>query len=436
MKNLFGIYTATILIFLVAFSASCQKTELVNENDFPISIPVGGNCWAINDNLNENNLITDNAISGWNNKETVFRIYFKTENTGKISVALKIGNSFGTSEIKVKLDGTTKNLSIKNTSLEVVSAGNFTIKNPGYHFIEIEGIKKAGEFFPEIKALLLGGEAAIGKVYFAKEEFYWARRGPSVHLNFHIPEDAGGVEYFYSEINVPKNNDVLGSYFMADGFGEGYFGMQVNSETERRVLFSVWSPFQTDNPNEIPEEQKIKLLKKGEDVQTGEFGSEGSGGQSFLRFNWKAGNSYGFLLKAQPTGTGETDYTAWFFAPEENNWRLIASFRRPQTNTYLTHLYSFLENFMTETGNITRMALYSNQWIFTSNEKWIELNTIKFTADATARKESRMDYSGGTEGASFFLKNCGFFNETTTIDTYFTREENDNHPEIDFESLP
>ena len=30
---------------------------------------------------------------------------------------------------------------------------------------------------------------------------------------------------------------------MANGFGEGYFGIQVNGPNERRVLFSVWSPF-------------------------------------------------------------------------------------------------------------------------------------------------------------------------------------------------
>jgi hypothetical protein len=47
------------------------------------------------------------------------------------------------------------------------------------------------------------------------------------------------------EITVPVGQDPIGSYFMANGFGEGYFGFQVNSKTERRVLFSVWSPFRT-----------------------------------------------------------------------------------------------------------------------------------------------------------------------------------------------
>ena len=53
---------------------------------------------------------------------------------------------------------------------------------------------------------------------------------------------------------------------MANGFGEGYFGMQVNGPSERRVLFSIWSPFRTDNPREIPADQRIVALGKGNGV--------------------------------------------------------------------------------------------------------------------------------------------------------------------------
>ena len=223
---------------------------------------------------------------------------------------------------------------------------------------------------------------------------------------------------------------------MANGFGQGYFGIQVNAPNERRVLFSVWSPYKTDNPNEIPEDQRIKLLKKGEGVYTGKFGNEGSGGQSYWKFMWKPETTYRFLLKGKPAGDNKTDFTAWFFAPELNEWKLIASFRRPKTDTYLTRLYSFLENFYTEQGNITRKGYFTNQWAYTTNKQWLELTKIKFTADATARKESRMDYAGGVENGKFFLKNCGFFSKTTQIDSYFEREATGVKPEIDFEALP
>ena len=167
-------------------------------------------------------------------------------------------------------------------------------------------------------------------------------------------------------------NDVIGSYFMANGFGEGYFGIQVNSETERRILFSIWSPYKTDNPSDVPEEYRIKLLKKGESVTTGKFGNEGSGGQSYKVFNWKADLTYGFLIGAKPDNLGNTDYSAYFYDPELRKWDLIAQFRRPKTTTYLTRLYSFLENFIPFQGVFDRKAYYQNQWVYGSN-RWYEL---------------------------------------------------------------
>ena len=364
-----------VAIFFFGFTSSCQSNQdFENEKlQLSISIPTEGNSWVISDLESTNQIINKEGITNWKEKETIIRTYFKTEQTGNLNIAIYAKAVSGSSEMKITCENKTEILTVENTDWDTIPVGTFQIEQPGYHFIEIQGLKKSDEFFPEIESILIGGEVTNGKVYFAKDDFYWGRRGPSVHLNFQVPENTGEVVYFYNEITVLENNDILGSYFMANGFGEGYFGMQVNSPTERRILFSVWSPFKTDNPNDIPEDQKIKLLKKGKGVYTGEFGNEGSGGQSYLKFMWKTGITYKFLLKGKPTGTGETDFTAWFFAPEVNEWKLIASFRRPKTDTYLTHLYSFLENFHTETGNVTRKGLFSNQWIYATNNEWIEL---------------------------------------------------------------
>lgn len=163
-----------------------------------------------------------------------------------------------------------------------------------------------------------------------------------------MPDTADKVEWFYSEITVPKSNDVIGSYFMANGFAEGYFGIQVNSASERRVLFSVWSPY---------------------------------------------------------------------------------------SSTYLTKLHSFLENFEPWKGNITRKAFYHNQWIKTSKGEWKPLTKAIFTGDATARKDYRLDYSGGAENGKFFLRNCGFFNDSTKLNTVFEIGSVGEKPVIDFDKL-
>ena len=141
--------------------------------------------------------------------------------------------------------------------------------------------------------------------------FYWGRRGPSVHLRYETPAERQ-LQYAYSELTVPPRQDPIGSFSMANGFREGYFGIQVNGPDERRVLFSIWSPFRTDNPRDIPEDQQIVALGRGPDVRIGEFGNEGSGGQSILVYPWKVGNTYRFLTEVEPDGQVNTIYTSWF----------------------------------------------------------------------------------------------------------------------------
>jgi hypothetical protein len=257
-----------------------------------------------------------------------------------------------------------------------------------------------------------------------------------VHLRYEVPRDRQ-LQYAYSEITVPQGQDPIGSYFMANGFAEGYFGIQVNGPEERRVLFSVWSPFRTDNPRDIPEDQRIALLGKGPDVQVGEFGNEGSGGQSFLVYPWKAGATYRFLTEIQPDGEDQTRYTAWFGDKAAGEWRLIASFRRPKTTTYLRGFHSFLESFNPSLGHIERGAKYGNVWVSDIDGQWFECTAARFSVDATGGGGHRLDFTGGAEGETFFLRNCGFFNETGTPGATFTRTSTAaQRPKVDFDALP
>lgn len=431
----------TLLITGTVYSCKSVENEKSSEQvtansiaSFSFEIPSAGNSWVTNDTKLNNRIIKSNGIRNWSDPTTVIETYFNTEKTGKISLGLKLNGVEEISKIKISLGDDTKEFTIEKYDQQEVVVGEFDIIKKGYQTIEIQGLHKDGTVYGDIDAFLIGGPATEGNVYFVKDDFHFGRRGPSVHLSYDFPKEKD-VEWFYNEINVPEGEDIIGSYYMANGFKDGYFGIQVNSETERRILFSVWSPFDTQDPNEIPDDHKIILLGKGDGVTSGEFGNEGSGGQSYKVYNWKADTTYKFLLKGVPAENNSTDYTAYFYTPEDGKWNLIASFRRPQASRYLKNLYSFLENFDTKTGYITREANYNNQWIYTADKEWIELTTAKFTADATARKESRLDYAGGVEGNQFFMKNCGFFNETTPMDTQFTRTANGVAPTIDFSEL-
>lgn len=431
-KGCFSLFLLVISTCLV----SCNTNKAVEQEenlDLPIQIPAGANSWVVNNSSENTEMMRDGKIINWSDLKSVIHTYFKSDTSGKMNLGLNLNVPEGTSRIKVTIANQTKTIKISNSENQMIPIGVFDIKS-GYNNIEIAGVEKSGPVVANINEVLIGGPATEGKINFIKEDFYFGRRGPSVHLTYELPQEKD-VEWFYSEINVPKGEDVIGSYYMANGFKDGYFGIQVNSDTERRILFSVWSPFDTQDPNEIPDDHKIILLDKGDDVKTGEFGNEGSGGQSYKVLPWKTNTTYKFLLKGVPAENNSTDYTAYFYTPEDSKWNLIASFRRPQGSRHLERLYSFLENFVPNTGNISRKANYNNQWIYTTDKEWIELTKAKFTADATARKESRMDYAGGVVDNEFFMENCGFFDETTPIDSSFERTANGEAPKIIFSEL-
>ena len=441
MKHLATIITCLSLLINSACEKDTddskqQETSPIDIPTMDISILTAANSWVYNNPEKTNLIITDNGIKNWQQKETKIRTYFRVEKTGIIHIGIKAKVLSGSSKIKATFNGESKEITISNTTLKTIFIGTFNIEEVGYHFLELQGINKSASQYADITKVLLGGKATTGNNYFVKEDVYWGRRGPSVHLSYEKPSAASDIVWFYNEMTIPEGKDPIGSYFMASGFGEGYFGIQVNSETERRVLFSVWSAFTTDDPNQIPSDYKVTKIANGNGVTVQDFGNEGSGLQSFKRFNWKAGNTYKFLLKAIPSANNSTDYTAYFFAPETGTWELISSLRRPKTTTYLKRPHSFLENFDPSMGDVSRKVEYTNQWVYDTTNTWYPISKAKFTADATARKDARLDYAGGAENGHFFLENCGFFSERTTIDSEHQIELNNTPPSINFENLP
>ena len=372
------------------------------------------------------------AIRNWNDKETVISFYFRTTESGNMNIALQ---AKGKSRIEVSLLGKKKKVTLNSETLSRIELGTFKIKNPGYVKVDVRGLKiNEGDDFGSIESVIVGGN--VSPVICVTSDFssHFGRRGPSVHLNYSLPEE--NIEWFYNEIVVPEEGDIPSCYYMACGFGEGYFGIQNNSPYPRRVLFSVWSPYVTDNPSEIPDSLRVTLLKKGANVKTNDFGNEGSGGQSYMHYEWKPGERCRFLMGVKPDGQGNTVYTAYFFDNAKNKWSLVASFRRPNTSTWYTHAYSFLENFDPVMGYINRKAYYDNQWARTTDGRWIPVTKARFTCDATGRQKMRQDYTGGLEGKQFFLSMGGFFDEYMTHGTYFERTSNTTEaPDIDFSTL-
>lgn len=220
----------------------------------------------------------------------------------------------------------------------------------------------------------------------------------SVHLGYPAPEGVG----FYNEMTVRKS--APGTYFMACGFNMGYFGIQELGNGKKVVIFSVWDPGNQNDPKIVDEEKRVRLLHKDDAVRVGRFGGEGTGGQSFLDYDWKMDATYRFLVTAEIQGQ-RTAYSGYFFMPEKNEWKHLVTFSTPNGGKLLKGYYSFVEDFrrnMISTTH-TRQADFSNGWVRTKEGHWMTLTKARFTADANPV----LNIDAGITEGRFFLATGG-----------------------------
>jgi hypothetical protein len=279
--------------------------------------------------------------------------------------------------------------------------GSFNISAAGHQKIELKSMNPSGQSAGDIQTLVLDGPATDGVHFNMKER----RNAASVHLAYPVDRDLD-VEAFYCEVTGVE--EPVATFYMACGWHRGYFGMQVNSPTERRIIFSVWdSGNEAVDRKKVVDENRVRLMGKGEGVYSGDFGNEGTGGHSHLKYLWKTGEKQRFLVTAEPVEKTFTVFTGYWFHPEKNEWMLISSWKAPKEGGYLRGLHSFSENFGGHNGHLLRKARYGNQWIRTSDQKWVELTTATFSHDPTG-KSDRFDRYMGVEEGEFFLSHGGF----------------------------
>ncbi len=409
----------------------CIANHLCAQNIYPIPAFTG---YAIplekSNEDDESGLFSEKGgLHNWENKNQQIHYYFYLKNTGTLNLSIVLKNETAGNILRVKLADKIFSINVPQANVfKKMAVGSVNISSAGFYDVEIFCAKKIGKIIADIQSLELNG-AASKDAHFNKKT---RRNAASVHLNYSLPDTTKTIG-FYNEITVPKEADQLYSYFMACGFARGYFGMQVNSATERRIIFSVWDAGnEAVDRNKVNDENKVKLFGKGENVIAEGFGNEGTGGHSHFVYNWKAGETYKFYVTALPDSASNTTiYTGYFFISESQKWKLIASFKAPKDAKYLTHLYSFLENFWGVNGNLYRKANYNNQWIRTENGDWRELTEATFSCDATGKVLDRLDFGAGVENNSFYLWNGGFQNTNTNFGEKFSRIGTNQKPVVD-----
>ena len=357
------------------------------------------------------------GITGWTDPALKVHWFGQIRNPGSLdcSVALRLPPE-ATSRLRLTLAGQSHETTAQGTETGLVTAdfGSFDIPKAGYQCFTLESLNAPGEPAGALDALVIAGPATQNAHFNLQPR----RNAASVHLVYPVDKDTN-VEAFYCEMTGLE--EPLWTYYMACGWHRGYFGMQVNSPTERRIIFSVWdSGGEAVDRDKVADDDRVRLVAKGEGVYSGDFGNEGTGGHSHLKYLWKTGAKQRFIVTAKPTDETHTVYSGYYFHPDKKQWVLISSWRAPKEGGYLRRLYSFSENFGGANGHLLRKALYGNQWMRTADGQWVELTTATFSHDATG-KADRLDRFMGVEDGQFFLSHGGFVPGFTAYGEKLTR---------------
>jgi hypothetical protein len=246
------------------------------------------------------------------------------------------------------------------------------------------------------------------------------RAARSVHLRYTGPQATA----FYNELTVDES--VPDSYFIACGFRQGYFGIQeLRPGQDRVVLFSVWDPGKQNDPRGVPAEQRVETLYHAGDVVVRRFGGEGTGGQSFFHYPWKAGETYKFLVEAS-VENDKTAFAAYFFLNETGAWKHLVTFRTLTGGTPLSGFYSFIEDFRRDGKSLheRRRARFGNGWVKGMDGNWLQLTEARFTADATPVDNVDADIRSG----EFQLATGGGTEKHTELGSVLKRPQSTQPP--------
>ena len=437
----------------------------------------GGRCYA--EPYAESSTGLSNSESGsltnWTNKnrKAVWHVYQPTgvcdfgliltlannaEREFKLTCTRTDGSGFSPLEVFTVYTGTGK-----TDTLSFFKLANMPL---GYYRYELESVTTTGSI--TISSLFFNtyrgpGQSALSATAGPHTTDYLS--SPSVHLHYSSQEPgASGSNYdwIYQEVLVPEGYAPTATYWESIGFTGGYLGLQCNSFSERRILFSVWDQIDVDYYNSIgrplPKDSLVSLIDKASYVTSNSFGNEGTGGQSYFANaqTWKEGYPVKFLFNVRRdtsaceiclSGRKPTVIlSAWYCAyePDETGledipdelkgWRYIASWRRPFVSNWEKYTGSFIENFGWRNGQIIRKGYYYNTYgHHVSQNKWLHFNGASGT-NTDGASGQRVDFEHGISTDAghtdkFYMLSAGYgAKKASTGTNYLPLKKIENFP--------
>jgi hypothetical protein len=256
-------------------------------------------------------------------------------------------------------------------------------------------------------------------------------------------------DWVYQEVLVPPVEEGFShtsTYWESIGFNGGYLGLQNNTDTWRRILFSVWDQIDADaykkEGRPLPPDSLVTLVDKGDNINANGFGGEGTGGQSYRQHaqTWKEGIPVKFLFNVRKDSADCTTCTsgkkptvilsAWYCAYEPDapglddipvelkGWQYVASWRRPFVNVYQNGTGSFIENYGSANGHLPRKGYYYNTYNRNQQTgRWYHFNKASGSnTDGTTGQRIDLEWGVSTDPGhtdKFYMLSGGYGNKKT-----------------------
>ncbi len=189
------------------------------------------------------------GIADWVDSCQSVNWYGQVQKLGELTIKVDLYLPEGArSRFKLTVNDQTHEATIlgaSDSTLLTADFGQYEILTTGYQRIVLESLNEAGTPIGNIIAIRLAGIATADAHFNLKGR----RNAASVHLMYPVP-NGKNIEAFYCEVTAIE--DPTATFYMACGWHRGYFGMQVNSPTERRIIFSVW-----DSGNEAVDRKNV-----------------------------------------------------------------------------------------------------------------------------------------------------------------------------------
>jgi len=175
------------------------------------------------------------GITRWTNPALKVEWFGEIKTPGKLEAAVVLRLPAGeSSKLRLTVVGQAHEATATGagTNLVTVNFGAFEAKSAGYQRFTLESLNAPGQSAGDLTALILDGPATKDAHFNLKER----RNAASVHLTYPVSRGTN-VQAFYCEMTGLE--DPVWTYYRACGWHRGYCVKQVNSHTERRIIFSV-----------------------------------------------------------------------------------------------------------------------------------------------------------------------------------------------------